>query len=157
MYTKNKVMQQCQSELHLPTVSRSTAFTREALGTPRSNFKKKNVKLSLNVAPYHAAGPEPMVLDLRIVHDRFGSSSDPSLSGHLHYPYDIDKSLNEVATDKIRKYRPDCKNNLPNVVSFIPAIVSTSGRLHSEFIRLLFLQAHRETDLFFADSGVQIT
>jgi hypothetical protein len=31
---------------------------------------------------------------------------------------------------------------------------STSGRLHSEFIRILFLQTHRETDLFFAVSGV---
>ncbi len=32
----------------------------------------------------------------------------------------------------------------------------TSVRLHSEFIRLLFLQAHRETDRFFAASGVQL-
>jgi hypothetical protein len=37
----------------------------------------------------------------------------------------------------------------------MPAIASTSGRLHSEFIRLLFLQAHRETDRFFTASGVQ--
>ena len=37
----------------------------------------------------------------------------------------------------------------------MPVIASTSGRLHSEFIRLLFLQAHRETDRFFATSGVQ--
>ena len=37
----------------------------------------------------------------------------------------------------------------------MPTIASTSGRLHSEFIRLLFLQGHRETDRFFADSGVQ--
>jgi hypothetical protein len=37
----------------------------------------------------------------------------------------------------------------------MPAIASTSGRLHSEFIRLLFLQAHRESDRFFAASGVQ--
>ena len=37
----------------------------------------------------------------------------------------------------------------------MPVITSTSGRLHSEFIRLLFLQAHRETDRFFAASGVQ--
>jgi hypothetical protein len=29
------------------------------------------------------------------------------------------------------------------------AIVSTSGRLHSECVRRLFLQAHRETDPFF--------
>ncbi len=36
----------------------------------------------------------------------------------------------------------------------MPAIASTSGRLHSEFIRILFLQAHRETDRFFAVSGV---
>jgi hypothetical protein len=36
----------------------------------------------------------------------------------------------------------------------MPAIASTSGSLHSEFVRLLFLQAHRETDRFFATSGV---
>ena len=36
------------------------------------------------------------------------------------------------------------------------AIASTSGRLHSEFVRLLFLQTHRETDLFFATSGVHL-
>ena len=38
----------------------------------------------------------------------------------------------------------------------MPAIASTSGRLHSEFVRLLFLQAHRETDRFFAALGVQL-
>jgi hypothetical protein len=98
----------------------------------------------------NAAGPVPLVLDLRITHDRFGSSSDPSLNGHLHYPNDIDRSINEAAADKIRKYRADYNNNPPSAVSFMPAIASTSGRLHSEFIRLLFLQGHRETDRFFA-------
>jgi hypothetical protein len=38
----------------------------------------------------------------------------------------------------------------------MPAVASTSGRLHSEFVRLLFLQAHRETDRFFAASRVQL-
>ena len=104
----------------------------------------------------NAAGPVPLVLDLRIAHDRYGSSSDPSLNGNLHYPNNIDRSLNEAADDKIRKYRADYNNNPPNTVSFMPAIASTSGRLHSEFIRLLFLQAHRETDRFFAASGVQL-
>jgi hypothetical protein len=56
-----------------------------------------------------------------LTHDRFGSSSDPSINGHLHYP-----------------------NN------------ATSGRLHSDFSWLLFLQAHRETDRFFAASGVYL-
>ena len=97
----------------------------------------------------------PLVLDLRITHERVGRSSDLSLHGNLRYPNDIDRSLNESVTDKIRKYRADYNNNPPTSVSFMPAIASTSRRLHSEFIRLLFLQTHRETDRFFADSGVQ--
>jgi hypothetical protein len=59
----------------------------------------------------------------------------------------LSQSLNEAAADKIRKYCADYNNN-PNAISFMPAIASTSGRLHSEFIRILFLQAHRETDRF---------
>ena len=37
----------------------------------------------------------------------------------------------------------------------MPAIASTSGRLHSEFVRPLFLQVREETDRFLVDSGVQ--
>ncbi len=104
----------------------------------------------------NAAGPVPLVLDLRIAHERFGRSSDPSLNGHLHYPNDIDRSLNKYADDKIRKYRVDHNNNHPKVISFIPAIASTSGRIHSDFVLLLFLQPHRETDRFFTPSGVHL-
>jgi hypothetical protein len=89
----------------------------------------------------------PLVLDLRIDHERFGSSSDLSLNGHLHYPNDVNRSLNETVTTKIRKYHTDHNNNPPNVISFIPT-TRTSGRLHRNFVSLLFLQFHRETDLF---------
>jgi hypothetical protein len=44
----------------------------------------------------NAAGPVPLVLDLRITHDRVGSTSDPTLNGHLHYPNNLDKSLNDT-------------------------------------------------------------
>ncbi len=94
-------------------------------------------------------------MDLRIAHDRVGSSADPTLNGHFKYPNNLDQSLNDASADKIRKYRADYNNRPPSAVSFMPAIASTSGRLHSEFVRLLFLQAHRETDRFFAASGVQ--
>jgi hypothetical protein len=102
----------------------------------------------------NVAGPVTLVLDVRVAHDRFVSSADPALNGHLRYPNNLDKSLNDVPVDKIRKYRADYNNNPPSVVSFMSAVASTSGRLHSEFIRILFLQFHRETDHFFADSGV---
>ena len=50
----------------------------------------------------NAAGPVPLVVDLRIAHERWGSSSDPSINGHLHYPNDVDRPLNETDADKIR-------------------------------------------------------
>jgi hypothetical protein len=97
----------------------------------------------------NVAGPVPLVLDLHITHDRFGSRSDPGLNGHLHYPYDLDRSLNETVVDKIRQYRAYYNNRPSNTISFIPVIVISSGCLHSEFVWLLFWQVHRETDRFF--------
>jgi hypothetical protein len=88
----------------------------------------------------------PLVLDLRVAHDRVVSSADPALNGHLRYPNNLDQSLHDSATDKIHRYHTDYNNNPSRGVGFIPTIPSTSGRLHSEFIRILFLQAHRETD-----------
>jgi hypothetical protein len=74
--------------------------------------------IELTVYLLNTVGPVSLVIDLHIVHDRFGSNSDPSLNGHLHYPNDIDKSLNEDVTDKIRKYRTDYNNSkLPTDVS----------------------------------------
>jgi hypothetical protein len=62
--------------------------------------------------------------------------SEVSFNGHLHHPIDIERSLNEAATDKIRKHRSDYNKNLPNAISFMTVIASTSGRLRSEFVRL---------------------
>ncbi len=91
---------------------------------------------------------------LRVAHDRVGSSADPDLNGHLRYPNNLDQSLNNTPVDKIRKYHADYNFNPTRGVVFMPSIASTSGRLHSEFIRILFLQDHRETDRFFSSSGV---
>ncbi len=68
----------------------------------------------------------------------------------------LDGTLNESTTDKIRQYLSDYNNRPSNSISFMTVITSTSGCLHSELVRLLFLQTHRETDRFFASSGVQL-
>ncbi len=104
----------------------------------------------------NAAGPGPLVLDLRIAHERWGSSSNPSLDGHLHYPRppDTRRPLNEVAADKTLAYRADYDNRPSNAVSFMPAVASTSGCLHCEFVSILFLQVHRGAHRFLAASGV---
>ncbi len=64
-----------------------------------------DIELATYVA--NAAGPVSLALDLRIAHDRRGSSSNPSINGHLHYPADMDRTLNESAADQIFQYRLD--------------------------------------------------
>jgi hypothetical protein len=39
-------------------------------------------------------------------------------------------------------------------ISFLPAIMTTSSRMQGEFLRLLFLQAHRETAAHFHATGL---
>jgi hypothetical protein len=50
------------------------------------------------------AGTVPLTLDLRITHERWDSTSNPLLTGNLHYPRpdDTDRPLNKDDTDKIR-------------------------------------------------------
>ena len=97
-------------------------------------------------------GPVPLVLDLSIAHERWESRSNPSLNGNLHYPTDLDRTLNETVVDKVLQYRTDYNNRPSHGISFMPVIVSTSGCLHIEFVHLLFLQDHRETDHFLASN-----
>ena len=62
--------------------------------------------------------------------------------------------LEDGAREKIREYRADYANN--RGIPFMPMVVSTSGRVHSELARLLFLQAHRETTKYFEAHGRQL-
>jgi hypothetical protein len=45
-------------------------------------------------------------------------------------------------------------SRVPQNISFLPAIMSTSNRMHGEFLRLLFLQVHRETEAHFTAAGM---
>jgi hypothetical protein len=56
---------------------------------------------------------------------------------------DPDVAFKEVARIKIRHCRNLYLNHL-DPIGFIPLAVDTTGRMHDEFIRLLFLHTHRE-------------
>jgi hypothetical protein len=100
------------------------------------------------------AGSRSLVFDLSITHDRYGSSSHVQQNGLLSHPRDLDAPLRLAAQRKINGYRQQYADN--HNISFLPAIVSTSTRtrMHGEFLRLLFLQAHRETEAHFTDTGM---
>ncbi len=46
----------------------------------------------------NVSGTMSLVMDLRNVHECWGSNSDPNFNGHLHYPNDVDRPLNETPT-----------------------------------------------------------
>ena len=98
------------------------------------------------------AGSRSLVFDLSVTHERFGSSSHPQQNGLLTHPPDLDAPFRLAAQRKINNYRQQYADN--QNISFLPAIVSTSTRMHGEFLRLIFLQAYRETEAHFTASGV---
>jgi hypothetical protein len=57
-----------------------------------------------------------------------------------------------AAQRKTNAYRQTYTDN--QNIYFLPAIMSTSNRMHGEFLRLLFLQAHRETEAYFTAAGL---
>ncbi len=99
-----------------------------------------------------AAGSRSLVFDLSITHDRFGSTTHVQQNGALSHPQDLDAPLHLAAQRKINSYRQHYDDN--QSISFLPVIMTTSSRMHCEFLRLLFLQAHRETTAHFIATGL---
>ena len=56
---------------------------------------------------------------------------------------DPDGALKAAVRIKIRHYR-NLYLNRPDPIAFIPLTVDTTGRLYDDFVRLLFLNDHRE-------------
>ena len=75
------------------------------------------------------------------------SGTHGHLNGILSHPDTPDASLDEAANRKLNKYSNHYANN--HSISFLPA-TSTSAHMHGKFLRLLILQAHRETEVYFA-------
>ena len=73
-------------------------------------------------------------------------------SGLPSHPQDLDAPLRLAAQRKTNSYRQQYADN--QNISFLPAIVSTSTRMHGELLCLLFLQAHRETEAHFTATGM---
>jgi hypothetical protein len=73
-------------------------------------------------------------------------------NGSLSHPQDLDGPMRVAAQRKTKAYKQTCADN--QNISFLPAIMSTSNSMHGEFLRLLFLQAHRETEAHFTAAGM---
>ncbi len=92
-------------------------------------------------------GCRGLCIDASRVHDFHGSAANPSQNGTLRHP-DINLVLSHRAQEKVDKYRAGYAAQ-DSRRAFLPAVVSTSGRIHGEFLRLLYLLADNKTQLHF--------
>ncbi len=113
-------------------------------------------KGDLQIRNINLAGTSDLIIDVALVHDYSGDCRrDVHRNGQLRHA-DPDTLLNNAADGKVRKYReayaaPD------RLLAFLPAIMSTSGRIHGEFLRLLHILSHRQAVNFFELFGEEPT
>jgi len=120
----------------------------ESSSNPKPLFGDVEIKRYLQ----DAAGHLSLVFDLSITHDRIGNSGHAQQNGLLSQPQDLDAPLSLAALRKVNSYRQQNADN--QNISFLPANMTTSSRMHGEFLRLLFLQAHGETTTHFITTGL---
>jgi len=58
-----------------------------------------------------------------------------------------------TARTRIGRYREGYATRTGDTYVFLPCVMSTSGRMHGEFLRLLFIIAHRRTERWFKQMG----
>ncbi len=95
-----------------------------------------------------------LLVDVILRHDFIGAGRDGGIShGKLRNPDNPDHIIESAAAEKIRKYSDRYRCN--RHVAFLPACMSTSGRIHDEFLRLLFFLANKKADDYFEALGYQ--
>ena len=91
-------------------------------------------------------GGRGLCIDVSRVH---GNAANPSQNGTLRHA-DINHVLSQRAQEKIDKYRAGYAAQGVRK-AFLPAVVSTSGRIHGDLLRLLYLLADNKTKRHFRD------
>jgi len=84
-----------------------------------------------------AAVPVPLVLDLRIAHERWEVVLTLVFIGNCIYPADLDRLLNEAAADTNLQYRADYNNGPSTAISFMPALDAYTVNLCAFYFRRL--------------------
>ena len=98
-------------------------------------------------------GHRDLVIDVAINHE-FGGNHMQNVgqNGSLRSANPA-KILEATARTKINRYRDAYATTPGTTYAFLPCVISTSGRIHGEFLRLLYILAHRQTERWFDHIG----
>ena len=102
-------------------------------GQRRADLEILNIQVAQNI---------DLLVDITMRHDFVGAGHDGLNQGQLRNRDNPDKLLDCAAADKIRHYRAPYRQN--RHVAFLPACMTTSGRIHGEFLRLFYFISNKQ-------------
>jgi hypothetical protein len=79
-----------------------------------------------------------LLVGVTIRHNFKGTGHNGQTQGQFRNPDNSHHILESAAADKIRNYRDTYRRN--RHVAFLPACMSTSGRIHGELLCLIHIQ-----------------
>jgi hypothetical protein len=100
---------------------------------------------------FFTARKTDLLIDVTIRHPFIDAGRSGHNQGQLRNPDNPDHILESAAADKIRNYRDPYQRN--RQVAFLPECMSTSGRIHGEFLRLICFLSNKQADDYFAPLG----
>ena len=116
---------------------------------PSIEVQDRQLRADIYLTNMVADGGRGLCIDVSRVHDFHGNAANPSQNGTLRHT-DINLVLSQRAQEKIDKYRAGyAAQDMRR--AFLPAVVSTSGRIHGDLLRLLYLLADNKTKRHFRD------
>jgi len=105
--------------------------------TDRMPHSRGLKKADLVVKDFWLAGVRDVIIDVSLSNEFHGSCADPMRNGKAsHADSDINGALDAAVKVKLDNYQRDY--NERNFL-FLPAVMTTSGRISGDFLRLLYL------------------
>jgi hypothetical protein len=160
---------------HIHTCKKHTGSTKDAhetildalqqichdagLSTQRHNIPSvskangKTGRCDLLIKDANIGGNRHLIIDIACTHEFGGNHlTDVGRNRQLRDP-DVNMLLETTARTKVARYHEAYANRLSTTYAFLPCVMLTSGQIHGEFLRLLYILAHRRTLRYFDNLG----
>ena len=102
------------------------------------------------VKDFQLAGIQDLIIDVSLRHEFYGSCLNHMRNGEASHA-DANGELDAAVKAKLDNYQHDY--NERNVF-FLPAVMTTSGRISGDFLRLLYILSNRQADNYFSRMGL---
>ena len=95
-------------------------------------------------------GIRDVIIDVTLRHEFHGSSAHLDRNGELTHD-NVNGALEAAIKEKLNHYHHDY--NERNFL-FLPAVMTASGRISGDFLRLIYILSHRQADKYFTRMGI---